>query len=253
MKEFFIKDDGIKLHCKLDFPADSQDAGPDHKIPLLILIHGFTGHMEEPHIVAVQKTANDTGMAVLRAEMYGHGMSGGEFPKHTLYKWVTNGLAVIEYARSLDFVSDLYIAGHSQGGCLVMLLAGMHPNTFKGVIPMSPAWMIPEAARNGSLLGVSFDPDHIPDRIHMGEKYIEGDYIRVAQTLHVEDEIARYHGSVLIIHGDKDEAVPYYYGVKAAELYEHAKLITIPGDTHCYDYHLDQVTAAISEFLKEHD
>ena len=244
MKEYYIPDDGISIHAKLDMPE-----GRD-KCPLAIVVHGYTGHMEETHIVEVAKAINEAGIATLRVEMYGHGKSGGEFRDHTLYKWVTNMLAVVDHVRTLDFVTDLYITGHSQGGLLVMLIAGMCPDIFKGVIPLSPAWMIPEYARRGELLGAAFDPVNIPDEIVQGEvNVLSGNYARVAQTIHPEDEIARYNGPVLIVHGDQDEAVPYEYGKKAAELYKNAKLVTIEGDDHCYNKHLDKVTAAVQDFL----
>ena len=73
----------------------------------------------------------------------------------------------------------------------------------------------------------------------------------MAQTIHVEDEIARYDGPVLIVHGDDDEAVPYIYGQKAAELYQNAKLVTIHGDDHCYTRHLDEMADAIRAFFSE--
>ena len=243
-QEFYIDSDGIRLHAKLD-----RVEGTD-KSPLCILIHGFTGHMEEDHIIAAQEAMNRAGVSVLRAEMYGHGGSDGEFKNHTLYKWVTNALSVVNYAKSLDFVTDLYLCGHSQGGLLTMLVGGMCPDDFKAIIPLSPAWMIPEVAREGSILGASFDPKHIPEIIDSGDWKISGDYIRVAQTIHVEDEIDRYEGPVLIIHGDEDEAVPYLYGEKAAKLYKNAKLITIHGDDHCYTRHLNEVSDAIQSFFE---
>ena len=245
MKEFYIDNDGIKLHAKLDMPEGKE------KCPLCIVIHGFTGHMEERHIIAVAEALNEVGIASLRVEMFGHGKSDGEFKDHTLYKWVTNALAVVDYAKTLDFVTDLYITGHSQGGLLTMLIAGMVPDAFKAVIPLAPAWMIPDGARQGTLLGMPFDPVNIPDVIGTPELSLSGNYARVAQTIHPEDEIARYSGPVLIIQGDADEAVPYSYAVKAAELYKNAKLVTIPGDTHCYDHHLEMVTDALKEFLKD--
>ena len=245
-EEFYIDSDGIRLHAKLDFPEGVE------KGPLCILIHGFTGHMEEEHIIAAQEAINEAGVIVLRAEMYGHGGSDGRFKDHTLYKWVTNALSVVEYARNLDYVTDLYLCGHSQGGLLTMLIGGMCPDDFKAIIPLSPAWMIPEDARNGSVLGTSFDPQHIPEVIVSTDDWeLGGDYIRVAQTIHVEDEIARYNGPVLIIHGDDDEAVPYSIAPKAAGLYKNAKLITIAGDDHCYTRHLDQVTEALTSFFQK--
>ena len=99
MQEFYITSDGIKLHAKLNRVGEG-------KSPLCILIHGFTGHMEEDHIIAAQKAMNEADVSVLRVEMFGHGKSDGEFKDHTLYKWVTNALAVVKYAKELDFVTD---------------------------------------------------------------------------------------------------------------------------------------------------
>ncbi len=247
MKEFYITDDGIRLHAKLDQPANAGE-----KMPLMILFHGFTGHMEEAHIIRAMETALEAGIAVLRIDLYGHGGSDGAFEDHTLYKWVTNGLAVIDYAKKLDFVTGLYLCGHSQGGLLTVLLAGMCNDTFKAVIPMSPAVMIPDASRCGALLGRSTDPETIPEYLEMGEgKRLKGNYLRVAQTIHVEDEIDRYHGPVCIIHGDADEAVPYSYGVKTAERYTNGQLKTVAGANHCYEGCLDAFAACLKEFLEE--
>lgn len=243
MKEFFIDSDGTRLHAKLDRPEGAE------KGPLCILIHGFTGHMEEDHIKAAQKAMNNAGVSVLRVEMYGHGGSDGEFKDHTLYKWVTNALAAVKYAKSLDFVTDLYLSGHSQGGLLTMLVGGMCPDDFKALLPLSPAWMIPEIAREGNVLGTSFDPKHIPDMITSGSWELSGDYIRVAQTIHVEDEIERFEGPVLIIHGDADETVPFSYAEKAAKLYKNAELVPIHGDDHCFTKHLNEMADAVRAFF----
>lgn len=243
MKEFFIDSDGTRLHAKLDRPEGAE------KGPLCILIHGFTGHMEEDHIKAAQKAMNDAGVSVLRVEMYGHGGSDGEFKDHTLYKWVTNALAAVKYAKSLDFVTDLYLSGHSQGGLLTMLVGGMCPDDFKALLPLSPAWMIPEIAREGNVLGTSFDPKHIPDMITSGSWELSGDYIRVVQTIHVEDEIERFEGPVLIIHGDADETIPFSYAEKAAKLYKNAELVPIHGDDHCFTKHLNEMADAVRAFF----
>ena len=245
MQEFYIDSDGIKLHAKLD-KAEGVDKGP-----LCILIHGFTGHMEEDHIIAAQKAMNAAGVAVLRVEMYGHGGSDGEFKNHTLYKWVTNALSVVEYARSLDFVTDLYLSGHSQGGLLTMLIGGMCPDVFKAILPLSPAWMIPQGAREGNLLGISFDPKNIPDSLSNGDLVLSGNYVRVAQTIYPEDEIKRFDGPVFIVHGDADDVVPFTYAEKALELYKNAKLVPIHGDDHCFTKHLDQMADAITAYFKE--
>ena len=83
------------------------------------------------------------------------------------------------------------------------------------------------------------------------ELRLKGDYIRVAQTIHVEDEINRYGGPVLIIQGDEDEAVPLSYAQKAAQLYRNARLVVVHGDNHCYDFHLEAVTEAVRDYLTQ--
>lgn len=245
MKEFYIDSDGVQIHAKLDIPEGIT------KGPLCILIHGFTGHMEEDHLIAAQKAMNDAGISVLRAEMYGHGKSGGEFRDHTLFKWVTDALSVVKYAKSLDFVTDLYICGHSQGGLLTMLIGGMCPDDFKAILPLSPAWMIPEITRNGEVLGQQFDPEHIPEKIMFGDRELSGDYIRTAQLLHVEDAIAKFRKKVLIVHGDEDHTVPYSYAQKAAKLYADAKLVTVHGGDHCFVGKAGEMAAAVKAFFEE--
>ena len=243
----YIDCDGIKLNAYLDMPKNPAD-----KCPLCIIIHGFTGHSEERHIVAVQEALNEIGVATLRADMYGHGKSDGKFEDHTLFKWLTNILAVVDYARSLDFVTDLYMAGHSQGGLAVMLAAAMERDRIKALIPLSPAAMIPGIARTGELLGIKFDPEHIPDELDAWDgRKLKGNYARVAQTIRVEDYVEKYTKPVLIVHGDRDEAVPYETSVVFSGQYKDCKLVTIPGDTHCYDHHLELVTEAVKDFMLE--
>ena len=242
----WIMDDGIRLNACLDMP------GNEKKYPLVLLLHGFTGHMEERHILAAARAMNEAGYAVLRAELYGHGQSGGTFAEHTLYKWLGNTLTLIDYARKLDFVTDLYLCGHSQGGLTVMLAGAMKQDVLAGIIPLSPAWMIPEGARMGELLGVRFDPEHVPEELSSWDgRKLGGNYVRVAQTIDAEAAIRRFTKPVLLIHGDQDEAVDVSWAVRAGKLYRNCKLAIIPGDNHCYDHHLPWVTAILTEWLME--
>ncbi len=253
-REFYITDDGIRLHAKIDFPEEwetvSEEDAIREKRPMVIVIHGITVHMEETHIIGAARTVNEAGMISLRAEMYGHGMSDGQFEDHTLLKWMTNAIAVTEYARSLPYVSDLYLCGHSQGGLLTVLTGGMFPDVFKALIPLAPATMIPEGARQGMLLGISFDPVSIPDVLRSEDgRTLKGTYVRAAQTIYPEYAMKRYHGPVLIVHADTDESVPYQCALEALSSYEKAELVTIRDDTHCFDRHLDEVLAAMKNFL----
>lgn len=243
----YIMDDGLRLNARLDLPS-----GAGERCPLAVVIHGFTGHMEEEHILAVSKAFNETGFATLRVDMYGHGHSDGAFENHTLYKWLTNAMTVIDYARGLDFATDVYLCGHSQGGLTAMLAAALKRDAVKGLVALSPAAMIPEYARRGELLGVTFDPERVPEALASWDgRTLNGNYVRVAQTIHVEEAIERYGGPVLLVHGDEDEAVPVGCSIDAAAAYRDAKLAIIPGDDHCYTRHLDQVVATVKDWLRQ--
>ena len=254
MKEFYINSDGIELHAKLEMPTSAPE-----RCPLCIVQHGLTGHMEENHIIAVAAAMREIGVATLRVEMYGHGKSGGSFAKHTLLKWVNNMLDVVDYAKGLDFVTDLYMCGHSQGGLLTMLIAALRPHDLKAIIPMSPAIIIVDAARAGSMFGMTFDPKHIPDVVSLGDPALAeagtkmpifcGDYFRVAQHIHVDEAIAAYQGPVLLTHGTADEAVPVQYSIDAAQAYANARLVLLEDDDHGYHAHLDEVCDAVKGFL----
>lgn len=243
----YITDDGIQLNAELKMPKEQKE-----KCPLAVILHGFTGHMEERHIVAVSDMLNEIGCATLRADLYGHGHSGGAFHDHTLFKWMTNAMTLIDYARGLDFVTDIYLCGHSQGGLTAMLTGALKHDVLRGLILLSPASMIPEGARQGQLLGYPFDPEHIPEEIPAwNNQTLGGNYIRVAQSIRVEEYIPRYEGSVLLVHGDADGAVPVQCSIDAARQYKNAELAVIPGDGHCYENHLDQAVAAVRTWMKK--
>ena len=244
--QIYITEDGIRLNTKLDDPLEKQE-----KNPLVIVIHGFTGNMEERHIVALSQMFNRIGCTTLRVDMYGHGQSDGSFEKHTLYKWLTNALTVIDFAKKLNGVSEIYLCGHSQGGLTVLLAAAMKHEIIKGIILMSPAFIIPDGARKGYLLDCSFDPERIPDRIVSDRGFVlDGNYFRVAQTIHVEDAIKKFRGPVCLVHGEKDKTVPVQCSIKVHDSCSNAELTILPDDTHCYDYHLDKAAAAVEKWMK---
>ena len=245
-REFFLEADRMKIHAKLDVPADSAEK---EKLPLVIILHGYTGHMEEDHIAGQARTFCEHGFAALRVELYGHGQSDGDFKEHTVMKWLTQLLYVIDYAAALPWRGNLYLTGHSQGGLTVMLAAAAKGDMLKAVIPLSPAVNIHYGARTGDFLKYSFDPAHIPAEYERDGRVLNGNYLRVAQLLPLEDAIQRTECPILIVHGDEDEAVPIEGSREAVRKYKNAQLKEIPGDTHCYDHHLDQMLKIVTDYL----
>ena len=236
-------DDGIELCAVLERPQAER-------CPLVIVLHGFTSTKDKPHTLAACRAMRAAGFATLRFDLYGHGESGGEFRQHTLHKWISNTLAVLHAARRLDFVTEIWLSGHSQGGLTAALAGGMAPDLVRGLILRAPAFMIPRCAREGSLLGFAFDPLHVPEEIGVLKGLtLGGDYIRVAQTIHAEDAIRRFPGPVLLLHGDADDVVPPEDSREAAHMYHRCRLEMIAGETHHFDRHPEQMEALIREWL----
>ncbi len=245
MEKVWINDDGIRLSAVL---GKLEGAG---KCPLAILLHGFTSAKDRPHNVLAAAAMREAGCATLRFDLYGHGESGGEFRKHTLYKWISNTLAVIDYVRELGY-TDLYLSGHSQGGLVAALAAGMERDRIRGLILRAPAFMIPQAARDGNLLGKTFDPDHVPDSVTaVNGLELDGNYIRTAQAVRAEDAADDYKGPVLILHGDEDDTVPLADSRRMAERYADCELAVISGETHHFDRHPEQMQALIRTWMKK--
>lgn len=245
MQEFYIKDGEIRLHAKLDMPDEKESC------PLVILVHGLTGHMEEPFLRAVQKSMNEAGFAVLRTDLYGHGKSDGAFRDHTLEQWSFDLTAVTEYAKQLPFLTDLYLCGHSQGGLLAVMAAGMRPDDYQALILLSPALTIPEDARKGNFLGTTYDTLHIPEDLEIWGDQLGSAYFRTVQQIRPEEYIRRYRKRVLIVHGEKDELIPVSSSVNASQHYENCRLAVIPDDDHEYDLHPEMMCEAVTAFLKE--
>ena len=242
-----IHDDGINLDADLVMPKCREG-----KVPLCIIIHGFTGCKDERHLTAIADRMNELGMATLRVDMYGHGKSGGTFRNHTLYKWFSNAITVIDYVKTLPEISRIYLCGHSQGGLTVIMAGSMKEDEICGIIPLSPAVMIPDQAREGNILGTEFDPKKIPDVFVSKDGWtLSSNYARVAQTIYPDKAISKYKGPVLIVQGEDDKTVPADVVRKAAEAYANCTYTGIPGETHCYDNHLDLVVEAVGNFITE--
>ena len=245
-KEFYIDKDGFKLFAKLDMPLDASK-----KMPVLVLIHGLTGQMDEAQLEGIRDAANESGIACLRVDMYGHGKSDGDFANHNLLEWVSEILYIIDYVRGLDFVTDVYLSGHSQGGLAAILAAELKSDQIKALVLVSPAINIVYDIKNGHFFDAKYELGDIPESLHFWESFdLKGNYLRIAKGIDVDKAISAYKGSVFVVHGTKDDAVNVSYGIEVADKYKNSTLKLIEGDSHCFDYHLDEMVGAVKDFFK---
>ena len=89
----------------------------------------------------------------------------------------------------------------------------------------------------------------LPEYFLFHDLRIDREYILANRALDPDAAIRAYHGPVLLVQGMADTTIVPQDTVDAAKVYENATLVTIDGDTHCFDYHLDKVVEAVKEFM----
>ena len=98
------------------------------KCPIVVLMHGFLSKKELYPLPAIAEQLAKVGIASIRFDFNAHGKSEGEFVNMTLSKEIADAKAVIKYAKSLPFVTDIALLGHSQGGVVAGMVAGESEN-----------------------------------------------------------------------------------------------------------------------------
>ena len=102
------------------------------------------------------------------------------------------------------------------------------------------------------MLGFRFDPERIPEELPTIKGLsLDGEYIRTARTIRVEDAVDAFPGPVLLIHGDRDDTVPCADSVRAAGRYRRCRLEVIPGETHHFDQVPERMKTVIRDWLTE--
>ena len=115
---------GLTLRGMLHVP----DQRPG-KVPFVILFHGFCDDRNEINFVHTELSRRlcERGIASVRFDFAGSGDSDGRFEDMTVSSEVEDGLAILDYVKSLDFVDQSRIAIHglSMGGCVASMVAGL--------------------------------------------------------------------------------------------------------------------------------
>ena len=216
-------------HGKLSAVLQTPDG--QAKFPLVILCHGFTGQKESPLLKPLADELAARGIASIRFDFNGHGQSDGDFQDMTIVNEISDAKKVYDYARSLPNVTDIAIAGHSQGGVVASMLAGdLGVDKIKAVVLLAPASVLRDDAIRGNLFGVRYDPLNPPEFVELKTAYgnykVGREYILTAQTLPIYETAAKFTGDALMIHGTGDITVPYtcsliykkFYGCGEVEL-----------------------------------
>ena len=248
--------------------ADFKIDGPNGKLvgilqtpnsltsfPLVIFSHGFTGNKNGTIEVEIAKRLEKIGIASIRFDYDGHGESGGDFQSMTVPKEIEDLKAIYSYATTLDGVTSISLAGHSQGGVVTSMVAGdLGKKKIKSVVLMSPAAALREDAIRGTVMGVNYDSLNPPEYVELpfGDYRLGREYILTAQRLPIYETAEGYRGDVCIVHGLADVVAPYTTALHYDHLYKKSELHLIEGADHVFSNHLDAAAEIVVDFLKRH-
>lgn len=235
----------IRLAGTLDVPT----LAAGQRVPLAILMHGFTGSQDEPIIRSTAQALLDAGIASIRLDFNAHGASDGEMIGMTVPNQVEDARAFYDYARALPFVSEIGLAGHSQGGAVAAMLAGELGDEIAALVLLAPATNIPDNARAGNVLGARFDPADPPASLSLFGLRLGRDYIRTAQALPIREVPARFTGPVSLIQGGSDALIPVRQAEDYITVFADGELHLLPGLDHDFYRDPEQPAALVADFF----
>lgn len=251
--EISIKRDGLTLRGDITKPNLE-------KCPAAIIFHGLMSHRgskKENMFTRIADELVKRGIAVVKFDFDGHGDSDGDFSDMNVFSEILDAGKIMDYVRKLDFVTDIYIVGHSQGALVGGMMSGYYREYVKKLVMLAPAATIKDDALKGSCFGIPYDKYNVPESIEMINEdrdhfHIGGLYFRIAKTLPIYEATSMFEGKTLIIHGSEDEAVGVIGSKRYAECMDNVTLDIIDGECHGLDkFSQDIVVREVADFLCE--
>lgn len=243
---------GIAMDITLPKGLDPET----EKCPMVILMHGIFSSGNIVPIPALARELADNGIASIRFDFGGHWRSEGEMQQMTIGKEIEDALAMWEYARSLPYVSEIGLLGHSQGGVVASMTAGILESRGEkpaGLVLIAPGSVIQDACRNGRFFGAEFNPADPPEFVKcFGIMKLGREYILSTQDLDIYGTAKDYTGPVRLIHGSKDTIVPMSCSERYVETYgDRSELIVVEGENHLITRKKKKVVVLSVGFFKE--
>ncbi|MGW1958310.1 alpha/beta hydrolase [Streptomyces sp. NPDC001920] len=126
MRTFLYTDDGVTIDSVYDPGAVVYDADDPSRPPardlVFVVAHGFTGHVDRPHVRRVARALTRHG-AVVTFSFRGHGASGGRSTVGD--REVLDLAAAVRWARGLGHARVVTV-GFSMGGSVVLRHAALY-------------------------------------------------------------------------------------------------------------------------------
>lgn len=237
-----------KLAATLQVPEMKQGT----KVPLVIIMHGLGSDKDNMLFAALADSLQENGIASLRFDFNSHGKSEGNIVDMDFNNLQADAEKVLNYARKLDFVSNISLAGHSMGGVIASMVAGREgTNKIKSVVLFAPAVAIQDDAQRGEFSGFKFDPNNIPATFEVMGHTMGGKWLKTAQTLNILETAKGYQGKLYVIHGTDDQFEPYVTSSLYLRDNPNGKIVLLKGFDHYFSQNVLLPVSVATKFFKE--
>lgn len=237
-----------KLAATLQVPEMKQGA----KVPLVIIMHGLGSDKDNTLFAALADSLQENGIASLRFDFNSHGKSEGNIVDMDFNNLQADAEKVLNYARKLDFVSSISLAGHSMGGVIASMVAGREgADKIKSVVLFAPAVAIQDDAQRGEFSGFKFDPNNIPATFEVMGHTMGGKWLKTAQTLNILETAKGYQGKLYVIHGTEDQFEPYVTSSLYLRDNPNGKIVLLKGFDHYFSQDVLLPVSVATKFFKE--
>lgn len=246
-KELFIQTDNGKLSSTLDIKNNSLKTKTD----LAILCHGFTGGRNKPLMRTIANELSKRNISSLRFDYMGYGNSYGTFQQMNIPDEIKDTISVYDYVRSLSFVKNIYVIGHSQGSIVaLMAFCDLPKNTIKKMILLSPAKVLKDDCLKGNVFGSKFDASNPPESIELWDGRLLGrKYITTSQQLDILAAAKKYKGETHLVYAMEDKVMPYSDIEELHKCLENSSICVFEHASHGFKEQLEEVAIYCADTL----
>ena len=208
--------------------------------------------MEGAKALALDAFAERRGIAMLRLDYSGTGLSGGRFEDGTLALWLEEALAAIDHMTD----GPLVIVGSSMGGWIALHLALLRPERVRALVGIAAAPDFTEwgfSARRKAELQANGRIE-TPNPYAPEPQVFTRDFWESGQRLRLLEAEIAIDCPVRLIHGETDPDVPYSVAVRTMRALRSAdvQLNIIKGGGHRLSepHELDAIVRTVAALLE---
>lgn len=246
-KLFFTNSKGNQLCAILSNPM------PDKEKPIIILCHGFTTGKDGNTFTRLEKIFNEKGISSFRFDFFGHGESEGKFEEVTTSEAVDDILNAIRFLKDSGY-RKVGLVGSSFGGLASMIAVSNRTDVYVLALksPVSDYSDMSIAQQDKKQRDTWKEKGFVSFTNGNGrERRLNYSFYEDAEKIKGYESAKKIKLPALIVHGDKDEAVPVEQSKKTASLIENCRLEIIKGADHRYSNpeHFEKMLDLISQFI----